>query len=132
MTRSRLLCAASTALFLCGVAPGCVHGGPRGGALEDEPRGRSDAEVVVASIDPPLPAAGPELRQARVELARTGAGESPLAGLVAVALTGDPGAVEILVRGLGEADSCVDAATAVTFLPRQQAPTRRAEPRASP
>jgi hypothetical protein len=119
MTHARPLRIASALLFLGSLSAGCRHAQQSPGDPLDAPPSGERAAVVVASIDPAIPAAGPELRQARVELTRPGA--DPLAGLVAVALTGDPGAVEILVRGLGEAGSCGDAAAAAAFLPRQQA-----------
>lgn len=85
------------------------------------------AEVVVASIDPPARQPGAELRLARSVLAQAGmAGEnaqndSMLDGYLAVALTGDPAAVEELIRALGDAETCGAATTAIAFLPRRLA-----------
>ena len=44
-----------------------------------------------------------------------------LGGFIAIALTNDPGAVEILIRGLGEPDTCEDAAIGIAFLTRRLA-----------
>lgn len=124
------LCSASSArttwgiAAFCALAFGCASSSPRPTGLDDiddldQGVENDDTEVVVSSIDPPLPTPGPELRLARVELSR--AEGSYLGGFIAIALTGDPGAVEILIRGLGETDTCEDAATAIAFMTRRLA-----------
>lgn len=106
---------------LCALTIGCVSSTPHQTVVDDYDEGvtNEDAEVVVSSIDPALPTPGPELRLARVELSR--AEGSLLGGFIAVALTGDPGAVEILIRGLGEPDTCQDAAIGIAFLTKRLA-----------
>jgi hypothetical protein len=108
------LVAASAALLLVTNAS-CRPAPPPRSADEAEEAPQA-TEVVVASIDPPLPSPGAELRLANSAIARGSV--DALEGSIGVALTGDPAAVEVMVRALADAETCSQATTALAFLPR--------------
>lgn len=108
----------NAALLVLVVLGGCSSAAPQPvTGTELDARGALP-EVVVSSIDAVV-RPGPALRQARLELTREGASEA--AGFMAVALTGDPAAVDIIVRALARVDSCEPAAEAIALLPRRLA-----------